>query len=104
MHPFIVSEGIYGQFSNIVVFLATFICFLFPFAVTGHEQLAEMKKLVQNRKIAIAEARNEVAHEASAKLERIFEEWDHIKECRAQLREDESALRAAIERFTAPLD
>uniref|UniRef100_F1KVY4 Kinetochore protein NDC80 n=1 Tax=Ascaris suum TaxID=6253 RepID=F1KVY4_ASCSU len=72
--------------------------------VTGHEQLAEMKKLVQNRKIAIREARNEVAHEASAKLERIFEEWDHIKECRAQLREDERALRAAIKRFTAPFD
>uniref|UniRef100_A0A915AG83 Ovule protein n=1 Tax=Parascaris univalens TaxID=6257 RepID=A0A915AG83_PARUN len=28
MHTFIVWEGIYGQFSNILVFLATFICFL----------------------------------------------------------------------------
>lgn len=29
---------------------------------------------------------------------------NNLQECRAQLREDERALRAAIKRFTAPFD
>ncbi|VDK54331.1 unnamed protein product [Anisakis simplex] len=65
----------------------------------SREQLAAMKKVYQMRKIAIQEAQFQLSHEISAKLDRVFEEWDHIQECRAQLRKTEKMLRDAFDKY-----
>ncbi|EFO23976.2 hypothetical protein LOAG_04509 [Loa loa] len=64
-----------------------------------HEQLAEARKALQSRQIECDEARKKIVNEVAMKFSTLVEQWEHLKKCRHQLRNDETLLRKALNNF-----
>ncbi|KAK6113048.1 HEC/Ndc80p family protein [Brugia pahangi] len=65
-----------------------------------HEQLAEVRKTLQSRQIEFNEAKKKIVNEVAVKFSILVEQWENLKKCQLQLREDEKLLREALNNFT----
>ncbi|VDM20813.1 unnamed protein product [Wuchereria bancrofti] len=64
-----------------------------------HEQLAEARKTLQSRQIEFSEAKKKIVNEVAVKFSILVEQWENLKKCQRQLREDEKLLREALNNF-----
>ncbi|VIO89366.1 HEC/Ndc80p family protein [Brugia malayi] len=65
-----------------------------------HEQLAEVRKTLQSRQIEFNEAKKKIVNEVAVKFSILVEQWENLKKCQLQLRDDEKLLREALNNFT----
>ncbi|KAM3727888.1 Kinetochore protein [Dirofilaria immitis] len=61
-----------------------------------HEQLAEARKTLQSLQIESDEAKKKIVNEVAVKFSTLVEQWEHLKKCHDQLRNDEKLLREAL--------
>uniref|UniRef100_A0A0R3RIR4 Kinetochore protein NDC80 n=1 Tax=Elaeophora elaphi TaxID=1147741 RepID=A0A0R3RIR4_9BILA len=64
-----------------------------------HEQLAEARKALQSRQIESDEAKKKIVNEVAVKFSTLVEQWEHLKKCHDQLRNDEKLLREALDKL-----
>ncbi|KAL3990577.1 HEC/Ndc80p family protein [Acanthocheilonema viteae] len=64
--------------------------------LSAHEQLAEARKMLQSRQIEFDETKKKIVNEVAMKFSDLVGQWDHLKECYVQLRDDEKLLRDAL--------
>uniref|UniRef100_A0AAF5PLP6 Kinetochore protein NDC80 n=1 Tax=Wuchereria bancrofti TaxID=6293 RepID=A0AAF5PLP6_WUCBA len=64
-----------------------------------HEQLAEARKTLQSRQIEFNEAKKKIVDEVAVKFSILVEQWENLKKCQHQLRNDEKLLREALNNF-----
>ncbi|VDO13346.1 unnamed protein product [Brugia timori] len=70
------------------------------FQLSVHEQLAEVRKTLQSRQIEFNEAKKKIVNEVAVKFSILVEQWENLKKCQLQLRDDEKLLREALNNFT----